>query len=335
MNIYIDESGSFVSTPKGDSWSVVVALAVAESEDVKLGKCLAILKAKNGSTPEAELKMNGVTEESYKEFLWELGELNLLLFSTAFDAGLGSDDVIRGQQRNQVAEIRSHVGKMLYPGGRQGVMQMAKQLEKVPPQLYAQLFCQVRLMYDVVAKAIPYFVQRTPDILSAFRWRVDGKDVSRTNYEDIFEKMTPMLLQTMSIKEPLMMFNGVDYSNLQRYRGPAPEYLRAVLGGEQKEALDIQKIVREDIQFADSKGSLGIQAADLVATGLRRCLRRQCGENEVVAALLGRLMVRVQYSALPLNLITFIEGKHRIAEKTAQLVRIMASSSKGIRLMRS
>lgn len=330
MNIYIDESGTFVSAPQKDAWNVVVALAATESEEARLHICLNGLKAKNGCSQETELKMNGVTEESYAEFLWKLGEMNLLLFSAAFDAGLSGDEVIRGHQRNQVTEIRSHADEMLYEGGRHGVLRMAEQLEKVSLQLYTQLICQVRLMCDVVARSIPFYVQRHPNTLSAFGWRVDRKNPTRTNYEDVFEKMAPILLQTMSMKAPLMMVNGFDYTSLQRYRGPVPEYLRAVLGDEQKEALDIVKIVREDIQFADSKECPGIQAADLVATGLRRCLRRQFSDNKLIAALLGRLMVQAQHNGPPLNLITFAAERHKIAWETAQLVGIMIGNCKGM-----
>jgi hypothetical protein len=331
MNIYIDESGSFVSSPTSGSWSVVAALAVPESGETKLSECLAALKAKNDCVTGNELKIHQVTEGSYAEFLMELGTLNLALFSTAFDAGLDNDDFIRGHQQNQVAEILSHLDEMLYEGGRQGLLLMAKQLEKLSPQLYAQLFCQVRLIYDVVARAINYFVQRAPDTLSAFRWRIDQKNISRTDFEDVFEKFSPALLQTMSITEPLRRINEFDYSRMCKYEfeeGEFPEYLQKALGDKPREGINIQKIVREDIQFLDSVVSPGIQAVDLVVSGLRRCLRMQFTNNEQTAALLGRLMVQAQYNGPPLSIITFAAKRHRLAEETAQLVRIMINNCK-------
>ncbi len=180
-------------------------------------------------------------------------------------------------------------------------------------------------MYDVVARAINYFVQRTPYTLSAFRWRIDQKNISRTDFEDVFEKFSPALLQIMSISEPAARINEFDYSCMQRYYMAVPECLQKVLGDKQREVLDIQKIVRKDILFLDLKESSGIQVADLVVSGLRRCLRRQFMNSEHMAALLGRLMVQAQYNGSPLNLMTFVAAaeRHKVAEETAQLLRIM------------
>lgn len=180
-------------------------------------------------------------------------------------------------------------------------------------------------MYDVVARAINYFVQRTPYTLSAFRWRIDQKNISRTDFEDVFEKFSPALLQIMSISEPAARINEFDYSCMQSYYMAVPEYLQKVLGDKQREVLDIQKIVRKDILFLDLKESSGIQVADLVVSGLSRCLRRQFMNSEHMAALLGRLMVQAQYNGSPLNLMTFAAAaeRHKVAEETAQLLRIM------------
>jgi len=330
MNIYIDESGSFVSTPKGNSWSVVAALAIPENEEGRLSECLAALKRKNGADPGCEFKIHKMSEESYVRFLEEVGALNVAIFATAFDAGLGSVDSTLGHQQNQVKEVLRHLGEMKYEGGREGLKLMAAQLAKLPPQLYAQLFCQVHLMYETVGRAILYFVQRTPETLSAFRWRVDRKNPTRTDYEDVFEKISPVLLQTMSIRDPLAMVRGFDYSSLARYYGEVPEYLREVLGDERKEALDVQKIIREDIQFVDSKESPGVQAVDLVVSGIAGCLRRKFTDNERMAALLGKLMVQAKHNAPPLNLITFATGKHKLERGTAQLVRILIGNCKNM-----
>jgi Protein of unknown function (DUF3800) len=334
MNIYIDESGSFVSSPTSGSWSVVVALAVPEGEERTLGECLAALKEKNDCVLENELKIHKVAEDSYVEFLAELGTVNIVLFGTGFDSGLDNDELIKGHQKNQVGEILNHLDEMIYEGGRSGLILMAAQLKKLSPQLYAQLFCQVRLMYDVVARAINYFVQRTPDTLMAFRWRIDQKNISRTDFEDVFEKFSPALLQTMSISEPAVRINEFDYSCMHRYYMAIPEHLQKIIGDKQRNVLNIQKIIRKDIQFLDSKESSGIQVADLVVSGLRRCLRRQFKNSEQMAALLGRLMVQAQYNSAPLNLITFAAERQRIADETAQLMRIMIRQCKPMLLLR-
>jgi len=56
---------------------------------------------------------------------------------------------------------------------------LAAQLNKLSPQLYVQLICQIDLMYDVVSRSITYFAQQSPSTLREFRWRVDQKNSTR------------------------------------------------------------------------------------------------------------------------------------------------------------
>ncbi|WP_441295729.1 hypothetical protein [Pseudomonas umsongensis] len=43
------------------------------------------------------------------------------------------------------------------------------------------------------------------------------------------------------------------------------------------------------MQFVDSKSDFGVQLADLLTSGLRRCLKKELNDNLRVAAFLGRL----------------------------------------------
>jgi len=88
-------------------------------------------------------------------------------------------------------------------------------------------------MYDIVSRVINYYAQRVPEALAEFRWQIDQKNISRTNFEDAFEKLSPALLQTRSISEPLMRVKGFDYSSLSQYEfedGRVPEYINEVYG---------------------------------------------------------------------------------------------------------
>ena len=193
---------------------------------------------------------------------------------------------------------------MKYEGGRQGVLLMASQLGKLSPQLYVQLICQINLMFDVVSRVIMYYIQRDPCTLAEFRWRIDQKNISRTDFEDAFEKLSPPLLQTRSMSEPLLMVKDFDYSSLSQYEfenGNAPDYLKEVYGIEVGTGLNIHKIIRGNIKFMDSQDSLGIQAVDLVVSGICRCLRRQFSNNDKAASPLGRLMLQEKHNAPPLN----------------------------------
>ena len=327
MNIYIDESGSFVNAPTAGAWNAVAALAVPEGERRNLE--VLVLGLRQGNK---EAKLNDLTEIRYLQFLEDLAQLNVAVFSTATDAGLNTPAKVAEHQQHQVDEILRNIDKMKYEGGRQGVSLMATQLAKLSPQLYVQLLCQVNLMFDVVSRAITYFAQSSPSTLREFRWRVDQKNISRTEFEDAFEKLTPALLQTRSITDPLLLVRGFDYSKMSQYEfedGKLPEYLKDDYGIQVESGINIQKMIRGNLKFVDSAGSVGVQAVDLIVSGIRRCLRKQFANNEEAAAALGKLMMQAPHNGPPLNLISFVDDAP-IEEETAGLVRSMARHTKGM-----
>lgn len=331
MDIYIDESGSFVNAPSEGAWNAVAALAVPEAEDKNIGEFIRQLKKLNGLESRIEIKINDVTEGTYLQFIEKLANLNTVVFCTATDAGLNTIDAVLVHQQRQVEGILRHIDKMKYEGGRQGLRLMASQVENLSPQLYVQLSCQINLMYDVVSRVILYYVQRDPSALAEFRWRIDQKNISRTDFEDAFEKLSPAILQSRSISEPLLMVKGFDYSSLRQYEfedGKMPEYLKEGYGIDVSDGLNIGKLIRGDIKFIDSQDSPGIQAVDLIVSGIRRCLRGQFPNNEKVASSLGRLMLETQYRRPPLNLISFANGSHKAPLETARLVRMMIANCK-------
>ena len=181
---------------------------------------------------------------------------------------------------------------------------------------------------------INYYVQRNPDTLAEFRWKIDQKNISRTDFEDAFEKLSPVLLQTMSISEPLVRVDGFDYSSLSQYEfedGKVPDYLKEVYGIEAQAGINIHKLIRGNIQFIDSKDSPGIQAVDLVVSGIRRCLRRPFSDNNKAAFTLGKLMLQAKHNAPPLHLISFADARP-LAIEVARLVRMMSRNCKSMLL---
>ena len=78
--------------------------------------------------------------------------------------------------------------------------------------------------------------------------------------------------------------------------GEEPTYLQEHYGLEfddnRDTSLNIGRVLREELEFVDSRADVGVQTADLLASGLRRCLRAGFEDNESIAALLGNLMLR-------------------------------------------
>ena len=332
MNIYIDESGSFVNASTAGAWNAVAALAVPETAEEKIDYFLDQMKRSNGHRVNREIKLSELAENTYLQFIGKLADLNVVVFCTATDAGLNTTDSVIEHQRHQVEETLRHIDKMKYEGGRQGLLLMASKLGKLSPQLYVQLICQINLMFDVVSRVIMYYAQHDPRTLAEFRWRIDQKNISRTDFEDAFEKISPPLLQTRSISDPLLMVNGFDYSSMTQYEfeeGKVPEYLEEVYGIEVEAGLNIQKIIRGNIKFMDSQDSPGIQAVDLIVAGIRRCLRRQFSNNDEAASKLGKLMLQAKHNAPSLNLIS-LANDMPLEVEAARLVRMMSKNCKSM-----
>ena len=332
MNIYIDESGSFVNASSIGAWNAVAALAVTEESDEQISQLLDQLKISNKLEPHIEAKLKDVTEDTYLKFIGTLADLNIVVFCTATDAGLNAIDRVVEHQQHQVIEVLRHKDKMKYEEGKRGVEFVASQLEKLSPQLYVQLQCQVNLLFDVVSRVINYYAQRDPTTLAEFRWRIDQKNSSRTDFEDAFEKLSPPLLQTISMSEPSPRVKGFDYTSLAQYEfenGKIPDYLKEVYGIEIQSGINIQKLIRGNLQFLDSLDSRGIQAADLIVSGIRRCLRRQFSNNEKAASILGRLTLQAQNNSPTINLITFANDVP-VPTEVGKIIRIISKNCKSM-----
>jgi hypothetical protein len=332
MNIFIDETGSFVSAKAIGSWNAVVSFALTEDDYNRAKSVLKSLKFDCGFQNHDEIKINDIPENRYIRFLSDLiARTNGALFAAATDSGQNTDQLIIENQRIQGEKIVEHLDKMKYPEGRQAVLDLQKRVVGVPPQLYAQFRIQIELMFRTAHTIVPFFVQREPKTLGRFRWRVDRKDVSITEFERVFEIMTPIFIQSRSLSDPLIMIRGCDYSAMKKYEYPpdkVPTYLKETYGIEVTEGgMNIQKIIREDIAFVDSKVCEGIQVADLIASGLRRCLRKRFQDPEKIAALLGRLMVQAPLNESPIGLTSF--SKDAVIDEDAnKLVKIMINNVK-------
>lgn len=338
MNIYIDESGSFVSAPTCGSWNVVAAVTVAESDRSAIERSMQRLK---GGLPVPllhEVKLNELDEARYLHFLDDLSKTNAILFATATDAGLNSPERLSRHQSILVSNIRENIPQMRFEGGKQSVALLANQIEMISPQLYAQLVCQVDLLHDVVNRSINYYAQRIPGTLNEFRWRIDQKNTSKTVYEDAFEKIAPALLQTRSFREPCIRVEGFDYRKFSKYEyadGDVPEYLEVEYGLQLELALNVQKLIRGNLRFEDSKCSLGIQVADLLASGLRRCLRGGFVHNDAISEALGRLTLQNQRGKLPVHLVNFAQEVGNVDQMASRVVKAISKRSRAMLAQRT
>ena len=336
MNIFVDESGSFVWHPKEDSWSVVVAIATPESSRSQMADVVRRLRRSQG-TLRGEVKLPELGEREYIQFLDDLKAVEFVMFATATDSGTNSPDRVESHQAAHVANIRANIPRMVYDGGRAGMALLADQLESLPYQLYVQLHCQVNLFHDVIGRAINFYVQRRPSTLNEFRWRIDQKNTTKTVFEEAFEKFAPPLLQARSIREPFKKIRGLDYRHFSNYdfqEGEFPDYLQREYGLPSMEGFNLQKLFRGNLRFVDSTESDGIQVADLLASGLRRVLKGAFDNRIAVAEKLGQLTIQNTQGRPVINLISFGAEKP-VSKKTDEVVHRMCQVSKQFFVRRS
>jgi hypothetical protein len=89
-------------------------------------------------------------------------------------------------------------------------------------------------------------------------------------------------------------------------------------------------LIREDLDFVDSKHNQGIQVSDLFVAGVRRCLRQQFRDNELAARLLGSLMVQNYRDHPPIQFLGFSRSEDRVTDGVARLSRIMERNSRAM-----
>lgn len=327
MRIFIDESGSFAYAPDDNAWSTIGAVVILDKAMGAAESALQQFKLENGFSVTDEVKLGKAGNElSYFRLLNRLAQLNCTLYGLATNAHLNTPEAAR-RHKNQAAEaLVKHIDKMVHQSMKDSILNLSQKVLGLSDQLYIQFASQIQLMHYIISQAVIYYVQSNPESLGSFGWRVDQKEPTRkTEFETVFEELSAPYLQTLSLDDPLIMIEGFDYSHMAKYNfEECPTYLQEQYGidVDLSDVLDIGKLIREDFQFVDSQSDFGIQLADLLASGLRRCLKKGFKDNLRAAAFLGRLMVARGRGRHPLLLLSM--GEERVLDKpTERLVKMM------------
>lgn len=332
MLIFVDESGTFMESPQADSWCVIAAYTVPEKGVPLVRRVLNRLRAKYGG---GEIKLAQMREADYFEALHKLAALGGLGFAVACDVNLHSRAAVEAHRDAQAAKVVEHIDKMHSDSGRRGLQRMADDLRSLPFQLYAQLSLQVILFDEVLRRASLYYAQRRPHTLSRLSWRLDRKNTTPTPYEEVFRRLLPGLLQSSSLRSPMVMLSeGADYSHFKRFdfqEGQIPDYLEQDYGIQVRNGADLGKMIREDFQLVDSEAVDGIQVADLLASGVRRLLRGGFEDDLIAARLLGANFAGEIYTRPPVRLVT-LGRESEVNERNAVLLNEMSRRVK--RLLR-
>jgi hypothetical protein len=336
LNIFIDESGTFTATDIAGSWNVVAALVFPNSESKQIEKVLQQMKVKSGLTVATEIKLGKISNNIYLEFLNGIADTKGTLHCVAIDSSFQSDEHISNHRDLLASNVAANIDRMKYSEGAEFVRELAKQVQALAPQLYSQMHCQVQLLDQIMRTAILYHAQRTPKQLNKFRWRIDEKSPGRNVFQDAFRAIVVPLLQSSSLSERMKMpeiysrtLSSFTYNEKSR-----PNFLKNTYNIDAKDnvAIDVGKLVWDDFQFMDSKLSAGIQVADLLASGLRKCLRGEFSGNDQISNALGAVMVDRGKGRFPIELIGFTDRQMKVDTTASQVSKIFKMQQRPMRL---
>jgi hypothetical protein len=316
MQLYVDESGSFIpGAPQLGSWCVVAAYVQPEAAQGAAQAALACLKHASGRDPTNEIKLRDLDEASYLTLLETLAGLDGTMYACAVDAHHNSLAVVEQHLAGQLAAVRENIPRVHAAHVRAGLSAQADRYAAMSPQLYLQQVCQFQLLAAIIRQAVLYYVQRHPESLARFAWRIDQKNAVNSIFDEALRHYVGPMLQGISFRAPSPMLIGSDYSHFRRffYEDGPPVYLKETYGLEVGDGFNITKVMHEDLRFVDSDQDEGVQIADLLASGLRRCLRGGFANNLAMADALGRLMVDAPKPDPPLELVTI--DSHAVVDR--------------------
>lgn len=297
MHIYIDESGSFACFPEArNSISCLTALVVPESEHDSLINEFDVLRQTWGARGK-ELKGRNLSEQQFAEVI------NLVLSSRksfirleAVDIGLHTKAMIKDHQSKQAANLCAHLDDHLKRSLVEDFRRVSAQLESLPEQLYVQLILLTNLVHSVIRTATILYSQTDPPALGRFWWHIDAKDRKSTSYEELWRTLVCPFLQAISLKSPMPFLTEGDYSHFTRFDNPdlpsAPDYLRqaVVAPGHTFSSFDVNKVMRENLEFAKSKHTMGLALVDILCSCFRRAVNSRLQPHGWMN--LGKLIVR-------------------------------------------
>jgi hypothetical protein len=208
----------------------------------------------------------------------------------AVDMATHADAVAGDFKLRQAAALTANLTPGHHPDVARRLHEDAAKVREMPNQLFLQAFLTIRLVLELIEEGTLYYVQRLPEELAEIAWFIDPKDRTITQMEEIWTTYILPMGESHFFKKPLVSLRGADYSHFDAHYGFTADtvdaemaahldWLEQVYGAHPlaggQTALDAKLLLSEKREFPDSRNSLGIQLADMLATVLRRALNNR------------------------------------------------------------
>ncbi len=268
---------------------------IPESEVPRLFSDFVALRSR--FTDAKEIKGSELTDSQIEAVLWTLGRYDVVVEVAMIDAGAHGLEEIRRLRTEQGNNIVANLTPEHHSNLRAEMEALRQEWLSLSEQLVVQMYAMVAVIDSVIRNVTLYYAQHRPPELSRFDWIIDSKDIGKTRYERVWEMVISPFLQDLSMRRPMAMVKGFDYSAFERFRSPfkeMPEHFRASANIDPSDepfiATDVARLMRESVTVPDSKSTPGLQMADIVANTVARAMNKKLPEN--VWRHVGRLTVQ-------------------------------------------
>jgi len=276
MHIYIDESGPFVTFPEArNSVSCVTALVVPESVHDQLLQQFAQLRRQWGFT-DGEVKGSLLKETQFDAAVRAVYDTHSAFIRiSTIDMGLHTTTMIKEHQRKQAELLRQSMDDRFHPELVKQVCVLADQINGLAPQLYVQSVMLTKLILSVIQTSTLLYSQLEPPALGCFAWAIDAKHRHITPAETLWKTLVLPFVEAESLKSGVIFLKEGNYSYFAQFENPdlpsAPDHLREAVQHPDKPFSSFSaNRVLADLQFIDSRSSLGLQLVDVLANCFRR-----------------------------------------------------------------
>jgi len=283
MRIYIDEAGIFVPpTGQQSSYSLVLGLIVPSACEAEL--FYEFLRLRD-SWPKHEIEIKGssLDEKQAAQVIELLAPFDVVVDFVAIDMALHAKEIVDDFKGRQAEAITAHITREHHPEMVFELVQVQHTIRSMPNQLFVQAELTIKLILNVLQVATLYFVQRQPAELGDIAWIIDRKGHALTEMEETWSTLILPTSENHFMKKPLISLKEGDYSHFSRYQtDPAVDeemarhlkWVAATYGKDEADqsgpVIDSKRLLTEQRHFRDSRDSLGLQFADMLASILRR-----------------------------------------------------------------
>ncbi len=275
MHIYIDESGGFQCVTGQQSAPSCVGAVVIPGRYLQQVEDGFRQLSRDWPHEKGEVKGKRLQECHIAQLCEFLEPYAVLFECSVMDLALVTEAEVGHHRAMQAEGMTKNLTTEHQPSLIAQVQRLRGVLEGMSLQLYSQFVTLSHVVWRVMEHGMLFYCQRLPGELAHFRWIVDAKgDVRITPQEDWWRVCVKPLLQSRSIREPLIMLKGGDYSAFRRSfpSKVMPEHLREHLPSHARTGTDFGAVLGREMEFGDSRQHVGLQIADALTNCVRRAL---------------------------------------------------------------